>query len=108
MAKPKRRRAAAKPRAAKPGGVKRRSAGQRTGKKVADAIKPRNKTEACLALLARPEGATLEELQGVTGWQPHSVRGLLAGTIKKIPGLTLESEKLKDGPRRYRVRRSHE
>ena len=107
MAKPK----------TKPSGVKKRAspklrkARPRTGKpstskKIADAIKPRNKTEACLALLARPEGATIEELQAVTGWQPHSVRGLLAGTIKKIAGLALGSEKPKDSPRRYRVRRT--
>ena len=42
----------------------------------------------------------------MTSWEPHSVRGLLAGTIKKIPGLSLSSEKRKDGPRRYRVRRA--
>jgi hypothetical protein len=69
------------------------------------AIEPRTKTEACVALLVRPEGASLEELQLVTGWQPHSVRGLLSGTVKKIPGSSLTSEKSAAG-RRYYLRRA--
>ena len=64
---------------------------------------PRNKTETCLALLMRPEGATLEDLHQVTGWLPHSIRGFLAGTVRKMPGLVLAAEKPPDGPRRYRV-----
>jgi hypothetical protein len=38
----------------------------------------------------------------ITGWQPHSVRGFLAGTVKKKLGLTLESEKTSSG-RIYRI-----
>jgi hypothetical protein len=68
-------------------------------------IEPRTKTEACLALLVRPEGASIAELQQVTGWQPHSVRGFLAGTVKKIPGASLTSEK-EEGERRYFLRRA--
>ena len=64
---------------------------------------PRNKTETCLALLMRPEGATLQDLHQVTGWLPHSIRGFLAGTVRKMPGLVLAAEKPPDGPRRYRV-----
>lgn len=67
---------------------------------------PKTKTGACLLLLARPGGTTLAELQKLTGWQPHSVRGFLAGTVKKIEGLTLVTEKPEDGPRRYRVQRA--
>ena len=37
------------------------------------------------------------------GWQEHSVRGFLAATVKKMPGVTLLSEKTEDGPRRYRI-----
>ncbi len=61
-----------------------------------------SKTGACIALLSRPDGATIRELQDATGWQPHSVRGLLAGKIKKIPGVALTSIK-SDGVRRYQV-----
>lgn len=70
------------------------------------ATEPNTKTGACLLLLARPGGASLAELQKLTGWQPHSVRGFLSGTVKKIEGLTLVTEKPDDGPRRYRVQRA--
>jgi hypothetical protein len=62
------------------------------------------KTQACLDLLSRPTGATLEEMQEATGWQPHSVRGLLSGKIRKMPRVNLTSEKPGDGPRRYHAR----
>ena len=61
------------------------------------------KTDQCLELLTAPDGATIDELQAATGWQAHSVRGFLAGTVKKKLGLTLDSEKADDGVRRYRV-----
>ena len=67
------------------------------------AIKKQTKQQICLALLSRPEGATIEELQAVTGWQQHSVRGFLAGAVKKKLGLTLFSEKPEGEPRRYRI-----
>ncbi len=63
--------------------------------------RPNNRV--CLDLLNRPEGATVEELQAATGWQQHSVRGFLAGAVKKKLGLTLLSEKPDAGPRRYRI-----
>ena len=87
--KPRKRRAAAAPRAE-------------------PAPPPRNKTEACLALLLRPEGASIEDLNRLTGWLPHSVRGFLAGTVKKMAGLVLTSEKRADAPRRYRVSRAQD
>ena len=68
--------------------------------------KPQTKTAALLALLARKEGASLEELQNASGWQLHSVRGFLAGTVKKMLGVSLSSEKTEDGPRRYRVQQA--
>jgi hypothetical protein len=69
-------------------------------------VKPaaaKTKQQVCLDLLNRPEGATVEELQAATGWQQHSVRGFLAGAVKKKLGLTLLSEKPDAGPRRYRI-----
>lgn len=61
------------------------------------------KQNACLRLLARPDGATIQDLQSATGWQSHSVRGFLAGAVKKKLGLTLVSSKAEGDLRRYRV-----
>ena len=66
----------------------------------------KTKTAALIALLARKDGASLEELQRTSGWQPHSVRGFLAGTVKKMPGVSLSSEKTENGARRYRVQQA--
>jgi hypothetical protein len=69
-------------------------------------VKPlatKTKQQACLDLLGRREGATIEELQAATGWQQHSVRGFLAGAVRKKLGLTLLSEKSHAEPRRYRI-----
>ena len=67
------------------------------------AIRKQTKQQTCLDLLSRREGATIEELQAATGWQQHSVRGFLAGAVKKKLGLTLLSEKPDAEPRRYRI-----
>lgn len=63
---------------------------------------PLNKSENIQAFLARPRGATISELSEATGWQAHSVRGYLSGTLKKKLGLTLDSSKGRGG-RRYRL-----
>ena len=86
---------------------KRASAPLAGRKSASHSAKPHaTKTDACLALLSRAGGATLAELQKATGWQAHSVRGFLSGTIKKMPGVTLTSEKSKTGTRCYRTRKA--
>ena len=64
---------------------------------------PTSKTEMLLKKLRSAKGATLEALMEVTGWQAHSVRGFLSGTVRKKLGLTVVSEVGKDGARRYRI-----
>jgi hypothetical protein len=54
--------------------------------------------------LKRPGGASLQQLQKATGWQAHSVRGFLSGTLKRKMGLRVDSAKLPDGRRTYRVK----
>jgi hypothetical protein len=67
-----------------------------------DRVQPDSKQDRIIALLQRPEGATLDVLVKETGWQKHSVRGFLAGTVRKKLKLPLLSEKI-DGIRNYRI-----
>ena len=68
---------------------------------VPPAAKTPSKSGAIIALLKREGGATLEEMMTATGWQKHSVRGFMAGALRK-KGLIVASEKTDQG-RRYRV-----
>jgi hypothetical protein len=61
-----------------------------------------SKQEAVIAMLQRPEGATVDEVASVMGWQRHTVRGLFSGTLKKKLGLTLASAPEERG-RVYRI-----
>jgi hypothetical protein len=61
------------------------------------------KQERVLTLLSKPEGTSIEEMMRATDWQQHSVRGFLAGTVKKKLGFSLTSSKSNVGVRRYRI-----
>ncbi len=61
-----------------------------------------SKQARVLAMLKREEGTTIAAVIQETGWQQHSVRGFFAGVVRKMPGLTLKSEK-NTGGRVYRV-----
>ena len=52
-----------------------------------------------LRLLRKPQGATLPELTKVTGWQAHSVRGFISGSLRKSMRLKVNSLKRADGQR---------
>ena len=53
-------------------------------------------------LLRRAKGASIDEIVGATGWQSHSIRGFISGTIVKRKGLTITSANT-GGERRYRI-----
>jgi hypothetical protein len=46
----------------------------------------------------------MKELMKATGWQPHSVRGFISGTVGKKMGLTVESTKGENGERKYSIK----
>jgi hypothetical protein len=54
-------------------------------------------------MLRRREGATLAQLGKAFGWQPHSVRGALSGSLKKKLKLKVVSERPEGGERVYRI-----
>lgn len=64
--------------------------------------KPKGKLGTLVGLLERPQGATIEAMTEATGWQAHSVRGAMPGSLKKVMGLGITSEKV-DGARVYRM-----
>jgi len=61
------------------------------------------KQQTMIDLLSRSEGASIPELMEATGWQQHTVRGALSGTLKKRLGLELESIKTSGSDRTYRI-----
>ena len=65
---------------------------------------PKGKLGILVGLLTRPTGATIAEMADAAGWQDHSVRGALAGALKKR-GFLVASEKL-ERVRRYRLKSS--
>ena len=72
------------------------------------AIAPRKartgtKLALMIEMLRRSEGATVDQIMDATGWQRHSVRGAIAGALKKKLGLAVTSEKVEDRGRVYRV-----
>ena len=69
-----------------------------TAKRPAD-----TKSEIVLKKLRAAKGVSIDQLIQATGWQAHSIRGFLSGTVKKKLGLVVTSEAGKDGVRRYRI-----
>ena len=68
---------------------------------VASPPPPLSKLDRLAALLADPAGATIAVMSAATGWQAHSVRGAMAGALRKR-GLAMTSSKI-DGVRTYRT-----
>ena len=74
---------------------------------AAEAQKPRtrdnSKQAQVIAMLRRPEGATIAQICEATGWKQHTVRGTFAGAFKKKLGLEITSTKESGGERLYRI-----
>ncbi len=68
----------------------------------ADGADPNSKQSRVVAMLQGPAGATIAGMMKATGWQQHSVRGFLAGVVRKRLKLRLASEKV-GGNRIYRI-----
>lgn len=54
-------------------------------------------------MLRAPDGASIEEIVAATGWQPHTIRGAIAGALKKKLGLDVASEKVDGRGRIYKL-----
>jgi hypothetical protein len=67
------------------------------------AVRAGTKQAALIALLERKEGATIDEMVAATGWLSHTVRGAMAGALKKRLGMEIASEKVEGRGRVYRV-----
>jgi hypothetical protein len=74
-----------------------------TSAAAANGARQGSKTATVLELLKRKGGVTAQELMDATGWQPHSVRGFISGTVGKKMGLTVASTKSESGERTYSV-----
>ena len=57
-----------------------------------------------VAMLEAPEGASAAEIVAAFGWQPHTVRGAIAGALKKRLGLQIGSEAIEGRGRVYRIK----
>ena len=62
-----------------------------------------SKQATVINMLKRVEGATIDQICDATGWQPHTVRGAMAGALKKKLGLDIQSSKESGGERIYKI-----
>jgi hypothetical protein len=62
-----------------------------------------SKQDTLIEMLKRPDGATIVEIAEALGWQPHTVRGAMAGALKRRLGLTILSEQVEGRGRVYRM-----
>ena len=73
------------------------------GRASGNRIRAGTKQAGLIEILRRPMGATIQDLAKATGWQVHSVRGVISGVLKKKLGMTVVSEKNESGERHYRL-----
>ena len=81
-----------------------KTAGSRPkGQVAAPAVRQGTKQALLVDLLKSRSGATIDEAVAATGWQAHSVRGAISGTLKKKLGLAVTSEPIEKRGRVYRI-----
>ena len=92
-------------RGAKGGGKRGRAPSNRRARQSGDTRRP-TKQALLVRLLSRRKGASIAEIVETLGWQPHSVRGAISGTLKKKLGLDVASDPVKGRGRVYRIVKS--
>jgi len=75
----------------------------RASRTAAPRSRDNSKQAQLIAMLRRAKGATIDEIVKALDWQPHTVRGAIAGALKKKLGLTIVSEKSEPRGRVYRI-----
>ena len=73
------------------------------GKQSPPTVRQGTKQALLIDLLKRKDGASIDDIVKATGWQAHSVRGAISGTLKKKLGLTVTSEPVEKRGRVYRI-----
>jgi len=82
---------------------KRRHTARGVRKDTGDIAREGSKKSEIIDLMGRSQGATLNEIMELTGWQAHTVRGFVSGTLTKKLGLKVESFRSSEKERTYRV-----
>ncbi len=70
---------------------------------AAMSVKRETKLTALVALLSRPDGASIEDMVAATGWQKHTIRSALSHALTKKHGYQIVSEKPENGARIYKI-----
>ena len=83
---------------------KRRPAARVAAKETTPVAREGSKQADVIELISRAQGATLAEIMEHTGWQKHTVRGFVSGTLIKKLGLKVESFRSNEKERTYRVK----
>jgi len=101
--KPRQRNVAARQTVRKASESKQKTQSPMDAPKLVGKLRADSKQAGVIAMLRAPAGATIAAMAGATGWQAHSVRGFLAGVVRKKLGLNLISE-AGDAGRVYRIK----
>jgi hypothetical protein len=83
--------------------TKRATAKPKAATKTASTPRAESKQARLIAMLSQSDGATIAEIAKALEWLPHTIRGAIAGALKKKLGLKVESEKVDDRGRVYRI-----